>query len=191
MRRTYLLAAVGLAALSLVTDGLRAGVDVPGGVQAGLAAKVASFDRNLSSRAGGTVNVLVLVRGGNAQSDAVAADFVSGIQKTGSIGGMPVKATKGTYQNAGAVAASVKSGKVSVVYFSAGLEGEATAVGAALRGTSVLTVTAERAAVSKGVVLGFDLVGGKPKLLINVGQAKAQSVSLPAQVLQLAQVVGN
>lgn len=191
MRRTYLWTlGMVLAALSAATW-IHAGVDVPGGVQAGLAAKVTSFDRNLSARAGGTVTVLVAVKPGNAQSDAVASDFMAGIQKTGTIGGMPVKASKTNFSGAGALAAAVKSGKVSVVYLSAGLEGDAGAIGGALKGTSVLSVTAERGAVSKGIVLGFDLVGGKPKLLINVGQAKAQSVSLPAQVLQLAQVVGG
>jgi len=42
--------------------------------------------------------------------------------------------------------------------------------------------------VPAGIVLGFDLVSGRPKLLVNIEQAKKQQVSLPASVLKLMKV---
>jgi len=42
--------------------------------------------------------------------------------------------------------------------------------------------------VPRGIVLGFDLVGGKPKMLVNLGQARKQHVAFMAEVLKLAKV---
>ena len=39
-----------------------------------------------------------------------------------------------------------------------------------------------------GMVLGFDLVSGRPKLLIHVAQARKQNVSFPGSVLSLMKV---
>jgi hypothetical protein len=38
------------------------------------------------------------------------------------------------------------------------------------------------------VVLGFDLVSGRPKLLVNLTQAKKQKVDLAAEILKLMKV---
>jgi hypothetical protein len=39
------------------------------------------------------------------------------------------------------------------------------------------------------VVLGFDLVGGKPKLVVHLRRAREQAVELSSQVLKLAKVI--
>jgi hypothetical protein len=42
--------------------------------------------------------------------------------------------------------------------------------------------------VPAGIVLGFDVVSGRPKLLVNLTQAKRQNVSLRAEALKLMKV---
>ena len=43
--------------------------------------------------------------------------------------------------------------------------------------------------VQGGIVLGFDVVSGRPKLLFNLTQARLQNVDLRAAVLKLMTVI--
>ena len=43
--------------------------------------------------------------------------------------------------------------------------------------------------VPKGIVLSFDLVSGKPKIVVHLGQAKRQDVQFKAELLKLARVI--
>src|SRR5258706_418637 len=52
----------------------------------------------------------------------------------------------------------------------------------------VLRVAAVPDYVRDGIVLGFDVVSGRPKLLFNLPQAKLQKVALAASVLKLMTV---
>ena len=83
----------------------------------------------------------------------------------------------------------MKSRKPAIVYVTAGFsDAEYAAIGQALDGLDVLSVAAAAAAVRKGIVLGFDLVSGKPKLLVDLPRANRQHVSLSANVLRLMTV---
>jgi hypothetical protein len=42
--------------------------------------------------------------------------------------------------------------------------------------------------VPAGIVLGFDLVSGRPKLVVNLSQARRQHVDFRAEVLKLMKV---
>lgn len=53
-----------------------------------------------------------------------------------------------------------------------------------------MTVAAEPSAVIRGIAVGFDLLSGQPKILVNLSQAKLQNVQLPASVLSLALIQG-
>jgi hypothetical protein len=52
----------------------------------------------------------------------------------------------------------------------------------------VLSVAAVADYVREGIVLGFDVISGHPKLLFNLPQAKLQKVALKASVLKLMTV---
>jgi hypothetical protein len=53
---------------------------------------------------------------------------------------------------------------------------------------SVLSVGDVPEYVPDGVVLGFDLEAGKPKLLVNLDQARRQNVEFTSDVLRLMKV---
>jgi hypothetical protein len=61
----------------------------------------------------------------------------------------------------------------------------------ALSGVDVLSVSPVPEYVEQGIVLGFDVVSGKPRLLVNLGQARLQHVALRAEVLKLMKVYGE
>jgi hypothetical protein len=58
----------------------------------------------------------------------------------------------------------------------------------ALAGTDLLTVSAVAGYVRNGIVVGFDVLGGRPRMLVHLSQAKAQHVDFQATVLRLMTV---
>lgn len=43
--------------------------------------------------------------------------------------------------------------------------------------------------VAGGAILGFELVSGRPRMVLNLGQAKKQGVAFRAQVMKLMRIV--
>jgi hypothetical protein len=161
-------------------------VPVPASVQATLTAKLLASDRGLSNRANGAVRVLVLIDPSEGQSQKIANEFATGMKGRGNISSLPVEVTTANFDNANSVAARIKKEKIAAVYLSAGLARSAEAIAVALKGVDVMTVAAEPSAVIRGIAVGFDLLSGQPKVLVNLSQAKMQNVQLPASVLSLA-----
>jgi len=164
-------------------------VAVPIGLQAELVAKVAAYDRNFAARAGERVQVLLVTRAGDGESVRTAAHMESALKDMKEIGGLPHEETTVAYGGAKALADAVKARKVAIVYLTPGLGTELEAIRDALAGVSVLSVGAIADFVPKGAVLGFDLVSGRPKLVVNLTQAKKQDVAFKAEVLKLMRVI--
>lgn len=163
-------------------------VAVPIALQAELVAKVASYDRNLAARAGDRVHVLIIVNPKSADSNRFAKNMESALGGVDKIGGLPHDETTAPFGGAKALAETCRSKHIAIVYFAPGLAEEVAGIRAALDGVNVLSVAADAAEVPKGIVLGFDLVSGKPKIVVHLGQAKRQDVSFKAELLKLAKV---
>ncbi|HVJ93650.1 MAG TPA: YfiR family protein [Labilithrix sp.] len=162
---------------------------VPARIQASLVAKLLSFDRNLPTRAAGRVKILVLVDPSEGQSQRVANEFVGELKGHRDIAGMPVEVLVAPYSDPASTAARIRQERISAIYLSVGLSRSAPMLADALKDVGVMTVANESKAVSRGVAIGFELEGGRPKILISLTHAKAQSVALPASVLSLATIV--
>jgi hypothetical protein len=186
-RRTFLATLAG-ASTWLLARRAAAGL-VPANLQAQLVVKVAAFDRNFAARAGATALILVVHKGGDTDSSKLAASVEKALGELGDVGGKPKKVETIAFPGAAALAAKVKGGKVAIVYFSSGLEGELGGVAGAMQGLDVLTFGASGAHAEKGTVVGFDLEEGKPKLVVNQARAKAQNVAFKAELLKLARLV--
>lgn len=163
-------------------------VAVPAALQAELVAKVASYDRNLAARAGDRVHVLILVNAKNDASNSFAKHMASALGGVDKIGGLPHDETTAPFGGAKALADTCRAKRIAIVYLAPGLADEVPAIRTALDGVNVLSVAADAAEVPKGIVLGFDLVSGKPKIVVHLGQAKKQDVSFKAELLKLAKV---
>jgi hypothetical protein len=162
---------------------------VPIGLQVQLLAKVASYDRNLAARAGGRVRLAVVTRPGHAESERATAQILSMLKQTPSIGGLPHEDVVVSFTSAEALAASCRSEHFSIVYLTPGFQDDLAALRAAFQGVSVLTVASVAAYVpAGGVVLGFDTVSAKPKLLFHVTQARLQNVAMSTEVVRLMTV---
>jgi hypothetical protein len=161
---------------------------VPVSLQAELLSKVAAYDKALAGRAGGRVRVVVLSRLYSAESAGGAARLSNAIAQLTDIAGMPHEVSVLPFTTGGELATKCRTSRVSVVYVTPGFSDEIGSIAKALSGVDVLTVSALASDVPKGVVLGFDLVSGKPKLLVHLAQARAQKVAFRPELLKLAKV---
>jgi hypothetical protein len=184
-RRALVLAAAVFTLTSLAGAG---SVQVPFSVQADLIAKVASFDRNFAARAGARALVLVMQMPNDAESAAAALELKNALSRVDLVGDRPHEEQIVAYSSSVALAEMIKARKPAIIYFGPGFGKELTAIRNSVSNVSLLTVGATPEYVESGIVLGFDLVSGRPKLLINLSQARKQQVDFPASVLRLMKV---
>lgn len=190
-RRSVLRAALGALVVELLPRRALATGDVavPVPLQMDLLLKVAGHDRNLPARARGTVRLLILTKREDSQSKNVgeqAARALSGKD----VKGMPTEIVTQMFSDGPTLTERVRDGHVSILYAAPGFgPRELLTIARSLAGLSVLSSGALAHFVETAVALGFDLVGGKPKLLINVRRAREQGVDLSSQVIKLAKVI--
>jgi uncharacterized protein DUF4154 len=165
-------------------------VTVPISLQMSLLLKVASYDKNLKARAHDKVRVLVLIKHDDAESGRSAAQALKAVSEAEAIDGMPVEGTSTTYGDPASLARLTNENNLAILYVTPGFsEGEIEAIARALDGVSVLSAGAVAKYTFRGLVLGFDLAGGKPKLLVHLERAKRQRVELSSSVLKLMRVI--
>lgn len=163
---------------------------MPYPLQAQLAAKVASYDRRFRQRNGARVLVLLVAKKGNPESEQAAQQVKAALADLPTVGDLPHQDETIAYDGADALARVVRERKAGVVYLGPGFDAEIAAIRRALTGTSALTIGAVPAYVSAGIVLGFDLISGKTKLLVHLAAAIEQGIEFRADVLRLMKVVG-
>jgi hypothetical protein len=165
-------------------------IPVPIDLQATLLSKVVGYDRNLPERAGDRVRTVLVGK----PSDPTSMPFVRQMRKAlGAIetfGLLPHVEEIIEFTNAAALLEKCKSERISIVYLGPGLHDDIEPIRDALQPLSILTVSANPEDVPRGIVLGFDLVYGKPKLVVHLAQARKQRIDLMAEVLKLMRVIG-
>jgi hypothetical protein len=180
--------ALVLLELGLPSLGSAQSMQVPAAVQAGLIAKVAGFDRNFTARAGGKVLILLAAMPGDAESMHTALEMKGALSRLPKVGDLPHEEQIVVLSSATALAENVRARKAAIVYFGSGFGKQVPAIREAFSGLNVLTIGAIPDYVPSGIVLGFDLVSGRPKLLVHIAQARKQQVSFPGSVLNLMKV---
>lgn len=192
--RRQLVVGAGASFVALVVaSGLARADDVPVPVplQIKLLAKTASYDKNLRARAGDKVRVAVVAKAADADAQRVSELARSALAEYPQIADLPAEVGASAFTSGAELAKLVTSRKLAIVYLCPGLSRpEIESVARALAGVDVLTAAASPGDVTGGgAVLGFDLVSGKPKLVVHLGQAKKQKVALAPEVLKLAKVI--
>jgi hypothetical protein len=181
-------AALSLAAICASRSGQAQVNSVPAEIQAELLSKLEGYDRGFAARAGDAARVLLVVRPGSAKSQTSAEEMRAALARIDRLGGLPHQETIVPYPGAQALAQRCRAEKIAVVYFTPGFDDEVDALRAALTDDNVLSLGAVSDYVPKGIVLGFELESGKPKILINLDQAKRQGVNFSPDVLRLMTV---
>ena len=163
-------------------------VAVPIELQAELLAKVAGYDRNMAVRAGDRLQVLLLTNAADAESTRFAARMQLALSSIGQISGLPHDERVAPFTSAADLVQQCRARRIAIVIVAPGLGDQVATIRDALSGVDILTVASVPDYVQQGVVLGFDVVSGKPKLLVHLTQARRQHVELRAEVLKLMRV---
>lgn len=162
---------------------------VPARVQAALVGKVASFDRNFSARVKERVTIAVVVKSSSSDSERAAAQMLGAFREVGPIAGLPHEELRVQWTDASSLAAFCADRKVAIVYLTPGFDKEAAAIAKALEVSRVLTVAGTLSYIKEGLVLGFDLVSGRPKLVVNLASARRQGIAFDSGFLAITRVV--
>jgi hypothetical protein len=161
---------------------------LPVSVQADLMVKVAGFDRNFRTRAGAKVVVILAAASDDASAMRPIMEMKSALARLSTIADLPHEEHVVTGASASSLATITRERRAAIVYLGPGYGPQVGAVREVFSSINVLTVAAVPDYVPSGVVLGFDLVSGRPKLLVHVPQARKQQVSFPGSVLNLMKV---
>lgn len=163
-------------------------VNLPAGLEAELLAKVVEYDRNFAARAQERVHILLVVKRSNSDSVHVAGQLQTAISRLSTIAGLPHDEAIFEYTSASELADACTTRRVAIVFVGPGFGDDIASIRAALTGIDILSVTNVPAYVPGGIVLGFDVVEGRPKLLFHLGQARKQNVNLRSDALKLMKV---
>jgi hypothetical protein len=188
-RRQWLQGALLVGALVGVRLALAEEPRVPPRLQAELLAKVAAYDTKFSQRARGRALVLVVSAPKVADSERFAAQIRAELAKQPRIGGVDHMEDNIRFSTAAELARVCRERRPAVVYLAPGLSEAVPAIARELAGLDVLTVSALPSDVSGGIVLGFEVVSGRPRLLVHLPQARRQNVAFMPELLRLARVM--
>lgn len=188
-RRVAVLGAIVGAMLLLWPPPVRADQQgLPVTLEAELLAKVLVYDRTFPKRAGKLARVLIVAKEGNANSIRAASQMRTALGSIVRIGGLPHEEIGLEFTTAKALAEICTSKQIAVAYFGPGFDDDLEMIRTELDGREVLTVGSVPQYVPQGIVLGFDVVAGYPKLLFNLTQARRQHISMTADLLKIARV---
>jgi hypothetical protein len=182
-------AAVLLVATSLAGLAVRADdVTVPIALQVDLLGRVVRFERNFGARLNQPAPVVVVEKSGEAASARAAAQAKVAIVQANKLGGRQASAVIHVFSAVAALRAAASG--AAIVYLMPGFSrSEVQAIAGAFADSSVLTIAAAASDVDAGMVLGFELVSSKPRIVVNLPIARAQRLDFNAQILRLARVV--
>jgi hypothetical protein len=184
----FALSVCGLVGLLTSRSGFADATAVPADIQATLLAKLERYDRNFGARAGDSARVLLVVKAGSTKGGLSADEMKSALARVPNIGGLPHQEILYEYKGADALAARCRADHIAVVYLTPGLDADLRDVRTALSNVDVLSLASSADYVQQGVVLGFELEAGAPKILFNLDQARLQHVDFPADLLRLMKV---
>ena len=179
---------LALPQMSLASAAHAQSATIPASLQAELLAKLEAYDRTFAKRAGSAAHVLIVVKPGSAKSELSANEMRAALKRVERIGGLPHQETLVEYAGAADLAQRCRTEHIAIVFVAADLDDAVDAIRAALSSVDVLSVGAQPSYIAKGIVLGFELESGRPKIVINLEQAKRQNVGFSSDVLRLMRV---
>jgi hypothetical protein len=182
------MALLATATLLIVESGRADELTVPIALQVDLLDRVVRFERGYASHGDAPALVVVVTKGDETASARAAALANAAIGEIGRLGARPARVESHTFSSAAALRSA--SREADVVYLMPGLSAtDLQAIAASFADSGVLTVGASNGDAENGAVLGFALEGSKPRIVVNLRNARAQRLDFSAQFLRLARVL--
>jgi len=171
-------------------DAFALSTEVPLRLQVDLLNRVLPYDRNFAARVRSELAVVVVTDASDTDSKRIGAQVLEELRQRPTLGGFRKRAAVVSFSGAEALAAECRRQRAGIVYVTPGLRVPIATLAVALQGLGTLTVAAIPEHVRQGLVLGFAVRSGKPRLLVNLAQARQQRVNFRADFLRMAEVVG-
>lgn len=163
--------ALGASVVLLLALGAQAD-ELPVPLQVQLLQKTASYITTLAPSESGKVKVLVLYPGATAARGSET--LTTALNGVGQVGKFPLEAKLVAL---GSLRESLVTEKPQVLWVASETDEKGVAqVLEACGPMSILTVSGNAAHVKQGVILGFELVEARPRILVHLKQARAQNV---------------
>jgi YfiR/HmsC-like len=150
-----------------------------------------AYDGNLKARAGGTINIAILQRKGNAASETMARSIgkAFGALESTQVSGLPIVISRMNYTGEEALKRAIAGAGIDLVYVCEGLDADIDAIGRITRQMKVLSVGGKQELVEKGLSIGVFQIESKCTILLNLPASRQEGVSFAADLLRLAKVI--
>jgi len=160
---------------------------------AAVVVRALAYDRSLKARVGPRLDVLVL-HDGSPASARTAAEVLEGLNALRGVvvQGAPLQASVVVVTDGAGVSAAVAATGPDVVWVCGSPTFQGLLLPSVLleaRARHLTTVTLEPALVEAGIMLGVDGSGDKPKMVVNLVEARAAGVDFAADLLKLARII--
>lgn len=194
MKPTSPLRALAVLALALgaaVASGADAD-EVPIELQAQLLSKMTTYVKGLAPAGATSLKVLVVYPAGapDAPPTRSAKAMAQAVASVGKMGNLTAESKTTAFTDVKAFQAALATEQPQVVYVTGDHDAKSVAlVAQALKGSAVLSVSGTRSHVELGVVLGFAVAEGRPRVLVNLKQAREQEIVFHNGLLRYAVIV--
>jgi YfiR/HmsC-like len=177
--------------LLLAGGSLPARADIPPERQAVILTRALSYDNNLKGRAGDTVVLAVVYKGGNAASESMADGVFHAFKPLEGvkIQDLPFKVVKVAFTGKDALRSAVSSQGIDALYTCVGLENELGSVRDLGRAQHVLTIGTRESDVTAGLSLGVFITDGKAMINVNLPASREEGAAFSSELLRLARVL--
>lgn len=174
----------------LLARGLFGG-ELPPGKQAIFLARVIAYDGNLRGRAGPAINIAVLTKKGDKDSESMSEAILKAFTplESATLLGLPVNVVRIFFSGREALERVVREGGIDTLYVCSGLDANLADIKNVSRQKKVLTVASQEGHLKLGLSLGVFDIGGKNTILVNLDASREEGVAFGPELLRLATVV--
>ena len=164
---------------------------VPPEIQVPIFLKILTYDRTYEEWDGRTIRIAVLYAPGSAESEEYAESIIRHLaQRSGkTINDLPFDFEKFPMGSARLLEERIRRDTFDVLYLAPGLAGSLEEIISLSHKHHVLTISAVADDVPRGVMFALEVKGGKPRILVNLGSARAAGRRLKSKLLRLCRVI--
>jgi hypothetical protein len=162
-------------------------MEIPVALQLPLFLKVMSFDRQLSSRAGGTLVLAITYQSGYRASVDAKEEAWRSAGNVHEIGGIPLSIVAIDLDREDLEAALTHS-RVTLLYLAPVRGVDVKELGGVARAAHVTTLTGVVRYVELGLAVGVRLRGDRPRIVVNLIASRLEGAELGAELLKLAEI---
>jgi hypothetical protein len=165
--------------------------ELPPGKQALFLARVIAYDGRLKERAGAVVNIGVLAKRGDKESEWMADHIAKAFAylEAATLSGLPVRISRIYFGGRDALDRSVRDGGIDTLYVCSGLESNLSEIRHVARMRKVLTMASQQSHLKLGLSLGVFDVDGKNTIIVNLEASREEGVVFGPELLRLATIV--